>query len=149
MLKLVRDTTILCSDAGFIVWNAEDTLEESSHTLPTIELEGLLDAVMSAGQPGSLVCIQSPTQAKIYLMYIMLKPQSRTTKRGWVSYTRTYKAHEVDRPAIIEIQKQELLKTHRPLTSLDLCTATIGSWSIMATNPYPRSFFVMQPMINS
>ena len=67
----------------------------------------------------------------------------------WWRYTRTYKLHIMLKPKIILLQNAALLNTHRRLMSLLLCTATIGSCSIIAANPYPRSFFVMQPIISS
>ena len=41
------------------------------------------------------------------------------------------------------------LRVVRPLKNRDFCTATMGSCSIMAAKPYPRSFLVMQPMTSS
>ena len=55
----------------------------------------------------------------------------------------------MDRPRIIEIQKQMLLKTFRPRTYLVRCSMTMGNCIIWARNPYPLSFFVMQPMTSS
>ena len=52
-------------------------------------------------------------------------------------------------PKIMLNQNAALLNTHFPLNNFVLCTATIGNCNIIATNPYPRNFFVIHPMINS
>lgn len=41
------------------------------------------------------------------------------------------------------------LSSFRLRTTLIRCTATMGNCDICAANPYPRSFFVMQPMTSS
>ena len=64
-------------------------------------------------------------------------------------YTRTYSAHIMLKPKIILHQNNTLFNRVLPRTHLLLCIITIGICSIMATNPYPRIFFVMQPMTNS
>lgn len=52
-------------------------------------------------------------------------------------------------PEIMLHQNNTLFNNVRPLIHLLLCTKTIGIWSIMAMNPYPRNFLVMHPMTNS
>jgi len=52
-------------------------------------------------------------------------------------------------PKIIEHQNKTLLSSVRPLTHLLLWTMTMGICSIMAKNPYPLNFLVMQPMTSS
>lgn len=52
-------------------------------------------------------------------------------------------------PSTILHQNSTLFNSVLPLTHLLLCTMTIGICSIMAKNPYPRNFLVMQPMTSS
>lgn len=81
----------------------------------------------------------------------------------WITYHRQAEDHRDPKQDILfqdqyshskhhEDAESELaltLKSVLLLTICVLCTATMGSCIICATNPYPRSFLVMQPMTSS
>lgn len=53
------------------------------------------------------------------------------------------------RPKIILHQNKILFNNLLPLIHGDCCTSTIGICIIIATNPYPLNFRVMQPIMSS